>query len=334
MVRDGAGGRVRLLASHRDPAAPVLAAADEAFAEPDLDRRADPDGYAGWCIDQCAARGIDLFVAQNGRFDLADRAADFARVGTRLAVPADRATLELIEDKGRFHAAATDHGLPTPWTREIHDAPSFDAALAEAAALGHEPCVKPPHGVFAAGFWRLDPAVPLFATLMNPDAHRIAPAALRAAIADAPDPVRLLVLQHLPGAEWSVDLVADAGTTLVAVARRKLARAQRLEADGPAIDIARDAVRAFGLSGLVNVQLKAATADDRDPRILEINTRMSGACRYTEHAGVNLPWIQIGTLLGLVDRAAIPHPTGGALVAPVTIPERLPDPEAKAAAHA
>lgn len=317
MIREEAGDNVRLLASHRDPHAPVMHVADDTVLEPVVDR-STPEGeaaYLAFCLELCAERGVDLFVAQKGRAFLAAHAQSFAAVGTKLLVPADRATLKLIDDKARFYEAAVAADIPMPWTREICDADGFDEALAELEARRLAPCVKPPQGVFGGGFWKLNAKRRLFDTLMNPDGHEIAASVMRGAIAEASGK-RLLVLEYLRGPEWSVDCVCKDGELIVGVGRRKLGRAQQLEVDGPIFDIARKAIRAFGLSGLINVQCKAAEADGSDVRLLEINSRMSGGCLYTQFSGVKLPWVHVGLEAGLITRSDIPSPKGGALVSP------------------
>ena len=317
MIGEEKGATVRLLASHRDAGAPVLTAADVGFVEPAIDRRdeAGVAAYVDYCLEVCATHRIDLFVAQRGVIDMAARSDEFARIGTRLAATAPPETLRLVEDKSRFYAAACAAGIPMPWTREIADCDGFDAACAELTERGLGACVKPPHGVFGSGYWRLDPKLSLFATLMAADRHCIAPAAMRRAIEDSPGEVRLLVLEHLPGTEWSLDCVAREGELVVGVARRKLGRAQQLEVAGPIFAIAARAIAAFGLSGLINLQFKAADRDETDIRLLEINPRMSGGCLYTRYSGVNLPWWHVALELGLAVAADIPVPVGGALVA-------------------
>lgn len=316
MIGEERDSRVKLLASHSDPRAAVLDAADTALVEPRIDRSTEAGvaAYVDFCLDVCRGHAVDLFVVQRARSAVAARAAEFAHAGTRLAVAGPPATLALLYDKSAFYPAALAAGIPMPWTATIGDVAGFDAALASLAARGLEACIKPPRGVFGAGFWHLDAAAPLFATLMDPERRRIAPNAVRAAIAGAA-PLDLLVMEHLGGTEWSVDCLCRDGRTIVAVARRKLGRAQSLETEGPALELAARAVAHFRLSGLINVQCRAAGSGDRDVRLLEINPRMSGGCLYTRYSGVNLPWWHIALELGLASEADLPRPVSGALVA-------------------
>ncbi len=320
MIREARGTHpITIVASHRDPDGPALHFADIAILEP---RDLDDPAYLDWCLAQCRQHRVTHFIAQKRRSMLIDHAEQFAAIGTRVFAPADGDTLRLIEDKARFYDAALAAGLPMAWTREIQGVAEFDAALTQVRALGHAPCIKPPEGVFGHGFWLLRDDQPLFSTLMNPDSHRIAPSIIRGALTEAAakgQPSRLLVMQHLAGLEWSVDCVCRNGALIAGVSRCKAGRAQILGTDGPEFDIARKAIAAFGLSGLINVQCKATDISNSELCLLEINTRMSGGCAWTRHAGINLPWIMVANLLGLPDGDAPPVPQSGALVATRTI---------------
>ena len=329
MIREEAGDDVRLLASHRDLHAPVMHVADDTLIEPSVSR-SKPGGdsaYLDFCLETCAARGVGLFVAQSGRASLAEHQSSFAAIGTKLLVPADGETLKLIDDKARFYEAALASDIPMPWTREVADVDKYDAALDELEFLGGAACVKPPQGVFGGGFWKLKPNRRMFETLMNPDSHEISPLVMRNAITEAPGQ-RLLIMEYLAGPEWSIDCVCKEGELIVGVGRRKLGRVQRLEVNGPIFEIACAAVRAFRLSGLINVQCKAADVHGNDVRLLEINSRMSGGCLYTRYSGVRLPWVHVALELGIMARADVPVPVGGALVAPSAEAYQIVEPPA------
>ena len=312
----GGQGRVTTLASHRNVSAPALLAADEAFVEPELSIAPEQaESYVDFCLDTCRARGVDLFVPQRARDAVADRSETFAALGVKLSLAGDGHTLRLLDDKARFHPQAVALGLPMPRTTRINDASSFVAAFDALRHDGLPACIKPPSGVFGAGFWRLVEGRSLFDQLMALDDRRLSPAVAIQALQEAPGP--LLVCEYLAGPEWSVDLVAELGEVRLAVGRRKGVGGQMLEVKGPALELARRVVAAFSLSGLVNVQVRAADPEGADLRLLEINPRMSGGCLYTVFSGANLPWWHVALALGLEKPASAPAPMGGALVSPV-----------------
>ncbi len=299
---------VTLVASDARAGAPVLDAADIAAIEPRIARNSDQGvaEYTQWCLDFARDQRIDVFVAQRARAALAARRDEFAGLGTRLLVAADAETLGIIENKAEFYAACAAAGLPTPDFHRVRDVDGFDAALSALAAAGHDPCVKPPHGVFGSGYFRLESGARLFPLLQRIDDRVLPAATMRAAIAEmAGEMPELLVMQHLPGLESSIDAVADRGRIIAATVRTKQGNHQLITGSGPAHDLAERLVAVFGLSNLVNIQVKHAACGT--PHVLEINPRMSGGCAWADLAGVNLPHIQ---LLLATDRlpAELPRP--------------------------
>ncbi|HZG46223.1 MAG TPA: ATP-grasp domain-containing protein [Allosphingosinicella sp.] len=318
LIREGAEAAgvpgLQLLASHANFQATVLEAADLGFLEPPIDRStlAGAAEYAAWCAGRCEELGVDIFLVQGGQHAISSHLHLFPST-TRVILPADTQTLEEIADKGLFYGRALAAGIPMPWTRTVANVRELDAALADLAARGLPACVKPREGVFGAGFWRLDEKYDLLDALMGGDRRRVSTQVVRQAIATSARPVRLLAMEYLPGPEWSLDCVCDEGRLILGVARRKRGRVQELEVDGPIFEMGSAAIALFGLSGLINVQFKAVDADGGDPRLLEINPRMSGGVARTRFAGVNLPWRHVALLLGRA--TADEAPVGGALIA-------------------
>lgn len=319
LVREGAKAAsvtdLRILASHQDFQATVLEAADLGFLEPAGLRDGD-DGdrnYAAWCAEQCRSLGVDLFIVQGGQTAIATH-RDLFPDTTRVVLPATAERLAQAHDKGVFHQIATQAGIPMAWSMTVGNVADYDAAQQELATRGLPFCIKPREGVFGAGFWRLDSSdYDMLDALMGGDRRRVSASVMREAIVAADRPVRLLAMEYLAGPEWSLDCVCEDGRLVAGVARRKRGRIQELEIDGPIFAMAEQAIATFELSGQINVQFKSADTEGNDPRLLEINPRMSGGMARTRFAGVNLPWRHVASLLGLP--VPVEQPQGGALIA-------------------
>lgn len=284
---------VDLCVSAIDPEAPVRDVAPTFWVEP---VRGETD-YPEWVLATAIARGVDAVVPQRGRIGLAGIRARFAAAGIALHVAADSATLELLDDKAAFAAALAGDPLLCP-TIPVRTATEFEAAVAALTAGGALACVKPSQGIYGAGYWTLDARGPLD-HLADPDARRIDPriyaASLRASEASGACPV-LLVMEHLPGPEASVDIVADRGAVMLVAVRTKLdANRQRIQTRHELIAHATGLVARFALHGAVNVQYK----QDRGStwRILEINSRAAGGASYCDAVGVpfSTSWIDVVT---------------------------------------
>ena len=113
----------------------------------------------------------------------------------------------------------------------------------------------------------------------------------------------LLVQEFLPGAEYSIDVLATQSGNVVAVVPR-----ERLKVDSgvavtartvrdPALEtFATRVARIIGLRGVANVQVR----EDRHGHLslLEINPRFPGTMALTVASGVNMPLLALMDLLG------------------------------------
>jgi len=131
-------------------------------------------------------------------------------------------------------------------------------------------------------------------------------------------------MEYLEGREYSVDCVGDHGQLMAAVPRRK---PQSSAATGQRIDLHADILAAcatlaesYGLNGCFNVQFRE-TGDQ--PRLLEINPRMSGGISMACAAGPNLPYIALAGFDRGFETVEIAPVRNGARVTEVSIAMEL-----------
>lgn len=319
MIRRGSGGSVLIAASSKHGRqTPMVASCDLPLDEPDFDPALNPDEYVAGLLANCIAAKVDLFVPQRGLREVASRMDMFQSAGIAMSLPADLETLDVIDDKLLFTARIEELGLPIARTTLATTGAELIQAVQALEDDGLRACVKPPVGVFGSGFWIIDDVGAPY-RMLSDESRRMPSAAIAYALDDAGarglDP-KTMVCELLPGVETSVDAVCENGRTVAAVARSKNRNSQLLSVEGPCLDLAREVIRLFDLSGLVNVQMKERA--DGSQALLEINPRMSGGCMYTGVAGVNLPWISVALPLGMIRESDVPTAVGGALVAGVT----------------
>ncbi|MFJ5228801.1 ATP-grasp domain-containing protein [Kitasatospora sp. NPDC088391] len=203
---------------------------------------------------------------------LAGREREFTDKGIAAWFP-EPATVTACLDKWAFAEAVAHAGVPAPGT-----------ALAGPGALPGPWIVKPRRGrgsrdVFAVH----DPAD--FPTLLR----------------RVPEPI---VQTLLPGREFTADcLIGRDGTVLAAVPRWRTQVRGGIATRGTTFADARvDALvgvlaRAFGLTGLVNVQ--GFLAEDGPARVVEVNPRCAGGLPISLAAGADLVGQYLRALLGL-----------------------------------
>jgi carbamoyl-phosphate synthase large subunit len=113
----------------------------------------------------------------------------------------------------------------------------------------------------------------------------------------------LLVQEHLPGAEYSLDVLARGDGHVAAVVPRERLRVDsgiaitgRTLRDEPLETYGRAVARLIGLTTVANVQVKLDAGGE--PALLEVNPRFPGTMPLTIAAGVDMPRLAIGEALG------------------------------------
>lgn len=316
-----APGEFHLGATYVTEHTPLRSSADSFYLEP---ADGEPDGYVEWLLALCRERGFALVWPQSRWALLAGQRARFDALGVRLILPCpDAATLDEIQDKSRANARLEAFGVPMPQTLRVTTGAEFVAATAALGGGGQRACVKPVRSIYGLGFRVIDDSKRPLDRLLGNDSHTIGGAEFASLLDAAAGRHPFLAMEYLAGDERSVDCLARAGTLVRAVVRRKPAKAhgrwQLIEDDAEAREIARQAVAAFRLDGLVNVQTRERIHPDgrREQCFLEVNPRMSGGIDMACRAGLNLPYWLLRLVVGTVAEEAIPWPSAGVRVAKI-----------------
>jgi len=286
---------IKVYASHTLDRPEITCMADVAWREPTA-----PDERADWVLAQAKAHGIKVILAGRQTAIYEARRADFEAAGIDLVTGVRSPADYRLDDKTIFTAECQAAGLRVVPAITVTNQEQLDKAYKSLATEGAV-CVKPAHGIYGAGFWRLEEGLSPFYALAQPDNRRIDPQTFIDLYGSSEDPKPQLVMPYMPGNEVSVDIVVERGEPVAWVGRRKQQLTQSFERDGDAVELALATVRHFGLDGIISVQTK----DDASgvPHLLEVNLRYSGGIAYTHLAGINLPGIFACRRLGLPEPA-------------------------------
>jgi len=273
IVRAMEGEPVTMLAADIDPYAAglYLVGADRRFLLP----RGDDPRFAADLLARCIREGVDVVVptVDTELLPLARMREEFATEGIRLVL-ASEATLAACLDKWAL-AQRCSGRVRVPFTVVVDEA--FDAGAIELPVI-----VKPRSGSGSRGI-RL--------------------VSKRAELETLERDGTLLVQEHLPGPEHSLDVLARADGHVAAVVPR-----ERLKVDSgiavtgrtlhdDALDMfARAVAAAIELTTVANVQVKEDAGGE--PALLEVNPRFPGTMPLTIASGVDMPRLAIGEALG------------------------------------
>ncbi|OIJ64438.1 ATP-grasp domain-containing protein [Streptomyces mangrovisoli] len=318
---------VEIHATHGDADSPVLAAADTADLEPE---GLSPAAYVEYALDQCARRGIDVFVPRLHQSAIVAHRAEFEAVGTALLAPTPEAAA-VFEDKIVAYEAVSAIGVPVPPWWRVRSADELVTAVETLEAGGHKACFKPASGAGGVGF-RVITRTPF--SLMNLEGFPSPYVQLEmvvGALERAEAPVDWLVMPRLEQPEVSVDCLTGTDNRIrLAVGRTKNGRRRGFTLHEQWLEPARRIAEGFGLHYLSNIQFRMY---GDQPVLLDVNSRPAGGLHQLSLCGVNAPWAAVQLALG-EDPGEIAPPflgqdytvvSGPRQLRPVTIPQQRAD---------
>ncbi|MFF7865796.1 ATP-grasp domain-containing protein [Streptomyces qaidamensis] len=318
---------VEIHATHGDPDSPVLAAADTAELEPE---NLSPAGYVEYALDQCARRGIDVFVPRLHQSAIVAHRAEFEAAGTAVLAPPPEA-VAVFHDKVIAYEAVQAIGVPVPPWYRVRSEDELVAALEELEADGHKACFKPASGAGGVGF-RVITRTPFSLMQLSGFPSPYVPLDLvLEALRQAEEPVDWLVMPRLEQPEVSVDcLTGPDNRVRLAVGRTKNGRRRGFTLHEQWLDPARRIAEGFGLHYLSNIQFRMF--GDR-PVLMDVNTRPAGGLHQLSLCGVNAPWAAVQLALG-EDPGEVAPPflgqdytvvSGLRPLRPVSLPQQRPE---------
>ncbi|MFE9621847.1 ATP-grasp domain-containing protein [Streptomyces sp. NPDC006527] len=315
---------VEIHATHADADSPVLAAADTADLEPE---GLSPAGYVEYALDQCARRGIDVFVPRLHQSAIVAHRADFEAVGTALLAPTPEA-VAVFQDKVIAYEAVQAIGVPVPPWWRVRTADELVAAVEELEAGGHKACFKPASGAGGVGFRVITRAPFSLAHLSGFPSPYVQLDLVVEALKQADEPVDWLVMPRLEQPEVSVDCLTGRDNRVrLAIARTKNGRRRGFTLQDQWLEPARRIAEGFGLHYLSNIQFRMF---GEQPVLMDVNTRPAGGLHQLSLCGVNAPWAAVQLALG-EDPGEIVPPflgqdytvvSGPRPVRPVTLPQQ------------
>lgn len=281
------------------------------------------NGYVAWCVNFCRTHDVDVFVPGKSATAIAKAHERFEAVGTRVLSAASASTLHLLHNKTAFYQNVHTEAAPAPDWHAVHNLLEFDAAYAAVKARDGVVCIKPAQSVYGIGFRKIVEDRSAFDLYIGGDFYKIDLASLRTMLAQREDLPELLVMEYLPGHEFSVDCLADQGALKVAVARRKPLHGETGQVIDPREDIQQacaQIVRQFSLNGFINIQFREGL---RGLRVLEVNPRMSGGIGMACLSGINLPLLGLAGFVHGYDSIKFPRVRAGVRVAEANIAEAI-----------
>ena len=300
-LRSGADRDVAIVGVDMRSDAVGFAICDRSHAIPS----ASSPEFASQLLGLCEAEKIDVVLPLVTR-ELpisAARRDEFEAVGTHVVVSPPE-VIALMNDKAAAIETVRAAGLPAPDSHAVH---SVDEMRDAATALGYPGVpvvVKPCSANGGRGARILDPSVDRLRLLLEEK-----PSSLLSTLDDVTETLRgadpfppYVVMEYLPGDEYSVDCLTDGPRALAVVPRSRDHVRSGVSFIGTAvhdtaiIDLCEKMTAVFQPYGPVGYQLRRDAAGVA--KLIEVNPRLQGTTALAVAAGANIPWLAVRLALG------------------------------------
>lgn len=269
--------------------------------------RGDDPSYVDVLFEICKKEKVDVVlpimsVELNA---LAHNKERFQEIGTKISV-SDEQGLLVANDKLQLLKFLRTNGIVCA---AFQSAKTIDELKAAVESLGYpqnKVCVKATDASGSRGFRILDATSSKFDKFFHdkPTSSEITLEDLVEVLSEKDSFPELLLMEYLPGAEYTIDLLADNGKVLANCCRKSLRMENSIMLDSEVVDkpeietMCAEVVYRLGLDGNIGFDIKENK--DGIPVIMECNPRITAGIPVFYHAGVNLPYLCVKKVLGEV----------------------------------
>jgi carbamoyl-phosphate synthase large subunit len=246
---------------------------------------------------------------------LSTRKGRFLEIGTRIVV-SDSEQLHAANDKLKLMQTLQQAGIPVA---EFYTAKTASEIAEYAHKLGYphkKVCIKPALSNGSRGMRILDAGSGSFEAFFEQkpgNTHTTLDSILEL-FGDKPLP-DMLVMEYLPGEEYTVDALLDQGEPLLLLPRKRMAMNNGISVAGvfeenrEIIEYATRVFQCMKLHGPNGLQVKCG--EDGRFYMLEINPRLQGSTTTAMGMGINLPVLAVKQAMGEDIKPIIPQPQWG-----------------------
>ena len=292
---------IRLVGADMSKDETILQICDAAYQVP----RGNDPAYIDALLDICRKEQIDcllpiMSVELNALAMNRDR---FTAIGTQVSV-SDPIPLAIANHKLKLMEFLQANKMPCADFYSVKSKEDLEEKVYRLGYPEKRVCVKATDGSGSRGFRILDGKSSRYDLFLNekPSSAMMRLDDLLSVLSEAQVFPELMVMEYLPGTEYSVDLLADHGKVLVGCCRKSLRMENSIMLDAEIVDnpevleLCRSVTEKLGLDGNIGFDLREN--DKGQPVIMECNPRITAGIPYFTMAGVNLPYLCIKKMLG------------------------------------
>ncbi|MBQ7565073.1 MAG: ATP-grasp domain-containing protein [Lachnospiraceae bacterium] len=265
----------------------------------------DSPDYLECILDLCRRESVNIFFPfMDEELELIHNNLEkFESLGVKVAIPSED-VIRITNDKLFFYQWLRNHHLPVPEFYEIDTVESIEDVCQKLGYPEKGVCIKTRFASGSRGVRILDEKADLYDIFLNrkPNSMVTNLGAFLDMCRKTNSFAGLMAMEYLPGAECSVDLLAENGKILYMAGRGEedvyasTPQSCKLMSIPKAYQIAEAVIQELRLDG--NADLDFKYNEKGDPVLMEINPRIAATMSVIAIGGINLPYLRIKQLLG------------------------------------
>lgn len=267
--------------------------------------RGDSKEYISELLRIAKKEKVKVILPFNTRelLNIASHIKDFEKIGIKVNI-SSLESLKIANNKFLLAELCRKIGVPYPTAVLVKSYSEFKKAVSELGYPKKPVCIKPPVSNGQRGFRIIDDSKNQLDSFLNqkPTQTIVSFKYISDILKMAKPFPELMVMEYLPGDEYTVDILAKNGKPLVIIPRLReeikmgVSFRARTVKDKKIIKYSSLIIKALKLHGIIGLQFKK---DEKGlPKILEANPRLQGANIISVASGVNLPYLTVKMLLG------------------------------------
>lgn len=273
-----------------DQFAQIPAASDENFCETILKLAKENDISI---IQPLVTKELEVFSQNKARFE---------NEGILICV-SEQKQLEIANDKGKLLDYLKREKITVPDYRKIQKVEEFEPACQELGFPERCICFKPTKSNGSRGFRILDIRKKLSTIIFEekPTSVYIDFNTAKQTLQQLGEIPELLIMEYMPGNEYSVDMLVENGRALYTIPRLRekmnggISTTCTVKDEQDVIDYCNAIAASLNLHGNIGIQVRKDAAGEI--KILEINPRVQGSIVACSAAGINLPYFGLKLFL-------------------------------------
>ena len=261
--------------------------------------------YCDLILDICKREKVDIYFSNISAevSAVAERIDEFRTIGTILSL-SNQHSINISNNKLRTYQELKKTGIPVPNFYPVHSVEDFIEGAKRMGFPDKPVCLKIVNGSGSRGVRIIDANRSRYDIFAHekPNSFFTSFDDMLSILKQADKLDEMMLVDYMPGNEFTVDLLAENGKVLYEVGRENIvslmsiAQDSYLAYDEEAYKIAADVVALLNMDG--NVGFDFMRDANGKAVLMDINPRLTATVSVIAAGGVNLPYLRIKQLLG------------------------------------